>query len=874
MRRIIVGVAAAAVVATGLVAGGPVTGSSATEVGDAGRYATWAGYEVGPAPFEALVGDFDENGSPDVAWIHNDFGDNALTVTLNLGDGTMSRPTSYPSEGSAFDGAVADLNGDGQLDVVVTTGIVELYLGDGAGNFARSEATGGADSREVVATDLDADGDPDLALTTSRSGPTVTVLINNGDATFEPEVNYPVGQDATGIIDTDSDGDGDTDLVVTGSGFFGSDLTLYPLLNDGTGTLVPAAGQELAPGVVDAHLATGDLDGDSDEDLVLAGLNTAAHYFLFNNGSGQYTPVVNNRGGYTSGDLETVDLEPDGDLDVLSATWGSSRTGDITVFRNNGTGTFTAEQLDSSQQPTGLAVADFNRDGSVDIAAANRGSSLGIIHPGGPGGIFPIPDQTALFTPPFKIASGDLDGDGDLDLASTSSVIFGGGDVQVLLNDGTGSMSTGPLLPGGPQPGFIDAADVDVDGDDDLFWQLQGYDGPDVAVALSNGDGTFAPPEYLNVTDCGPFQVTSGDVDDDGDPDLLLADYGSSSFGCVDPQTITVVPSNGDGTFGPAFQVATEMRPLMAVAADMNGDGFTDIVSAHTGGNGGDIAVVLNNGDGTFAPHVEIDSGQNHAELAVADLDGDGDPDLATVGGQDATVFLNDGTGTAFDIQEFPGEEIVGFRNGIAIDIGDIDVDGQLDIVVANSAGNDIGVWFNNGDGTFDPYAIHYGVNADLSDLQVADFNGDGLLDVAVPNASTTGALAGGGGPEIEAAAPNGVSVVLNTGGRTPPGRCTITGTSGADRLVGTAGPDVICGNAGNDVLVGGGGDDVLIGGRGDDQLRGQNGNDRAYGGDGRDIVVGGPGSDRLSGGAGPDRCDGGAGTDTAAGCERTTTVP
>jgi len=312
----------------------------------------------------------------------------------------------------------------------------------------------------------------------------------------------------------------------------------------------------------------------------------------------------------------------------------------------------------------------------------------------------------------------------------------------------------------------------------------------------------------------------------------------------------------------------------MAIGADMDGDGLNDVVTAQPSGNGGDIAVSLNKGDGTFAPHVEIDSGQSHSEVAASDLDGDGDVDLATVNSDSsASVFINDGSGTAYGIDVLAGTQTGGAA--IAVAVGDIDAHGLPDVAVANRIGNDISVWFNNGDGTFDRNAIHYGVNTGLSDLELADFDGDGLLDVAVPNTTATGFSTAFDEAAVVAAAPNGVSVVLNDGTGTPPvPTCTIRGTAGADKITGTAGDDVICGGAGNDSIVGGAGNDVILAGPGSDRVRGDRGMDRIFGGDGADGLLGGTGADQLNGGPGNDSCGGGAGTDTSSSCERVVGVP
>lgn len=178
----------------------------------------------------------------------------------------------------------------------------------------------------VAVGDLDADGDPDLALTNYRTQTgTVSVLLNNGDATFAPEVRYPVGDRPLGIVTSDIDGDDDVNVVAAVSGFSSVELAIHPLVNGGDGTLVPAAPQEINQQLGNPKLADGDLDGDGDEDHALLGLSTDTHFFLVNDGTGQYTPETNNTGGFSSGDLEVIDLEPDGDLDVVSATFGSSQ---------------------------------------------------------------------------------------------------------------------------------------------------------------------------------------------------------------------------------------------------------------------------------------------------------------------------------------------------------------------------------------------------------------------------------------------------------------------------------------------------------------------------------------------------------------------
>jgi uncharacterized repeat protein (TIGR02543 family) len=162
-------------------------------------------------------------------------------------------------------------------------------------------------------------------------------------------------------------------------------------------------------------------------------------------------------------------------------------------------------------------------------------------------------------------------------------------------------------------------------------------------------------------------------------------------------------------------------------------------------------------------------TGTGHRELDVADFDRDGDGDVATsnVGTMDSTsVLLNDGSGGLAPPTTYPGEIIPGYANQMALDTGDVNGDGNLDIVVANRTGKDIGVYFGRGDGTFDGEQMRYGMHADLTDVELADMNGDGRLDAVGPtNPTTTTATTAAATTAARAAAASpapGVSVLLN----------------------------------------------------------------------------------------------------------------
>jgi len=270
-----------------------------------------------------------------------------------------------------------------------------------------------------------------------------------------------------------------------------------------------------------------------------------------------------------------------------------------------------------------------------------------------------------------------------------------------------------------------------------------------------------------------------------------------------------------------------------------------------------DISVALGTGDGLFADSVEYDTGIGHRDIEAQDLDGDGDIDLAVSDSDDATTLLfNDGTGAFGNVTTYQGELIFTGGNQAAIDVGDLNGDGSVDLVAANAVGNDIGVHFGHGDGTFDLHQLRYGMNLAPADLELADMNGDGLLDVVLPNQiATVGPRVGSGMEAPGGGAGGGVSVAINRG---EGGGCTVTGSSGNDLLRGTSGDDVICGLGGDDTIDSRGGNDVVFGGDGHDNIKAGSGDDQVFGEAGRDTLDTRDGvsrNDSLDGGRGRDTC-------------------
>ncbi len=317
----------------------------------------------------------------------------------------------------------------------------------------------------------------------------------------------------------------------------------------------------------------------------------------------------------------------------------------------------------------------------------------------------------------------------------------------------------------GLDPTSVAVADLNGDGKLDLvvadYCQTLNQYGNcygigDVAVLLGNGDGTFRPAVTYSTGAYNANSVAVGDVNGDGIPDLVVANWCGTldEYGCLnEPGAVSVLLGNGDGTFQPAVIYNSGGLAAYSVAlADLNGDGKLDIVVTNTYYGGGDydgsVGVLLGNGDGTFRPAVSHDTGGGiAASVAIGDVNGDGIPDLVLANFScdcypdegEVGVLLGNGDGTFQPAVLYDS----GGQGAYSVALGDLRGDGTLDVVAADRVlGGSVDVLLGNGNGTLQPAvgyiakgwepdtfpAIGYGINS----LAIADVNGDGIPDLVV----------------------------------------------------------------------------------------------------------------------------------------------
>lgn len=345
--------------------------------------------------------------------------------------------------------------------------------------------------------------------------------------------------------------------------------------------------------------------------------------------------------------------------------------------------------------PSTVAVADFNKDGKMDLAIANTGDNNVTILLGNGDGTFSsagtfgtTPFGIGQTQTPISIAVGDFNSDGNLDLAVTT-------------------------IP----TGFISG----------LGGLFNGSPGGGVSILLGKGDGTFtgggpfSNPNNFGTNGSLPSGIAVGKFNTNKDQNLDLAITNLNSG------TVSIMLGDGSGNFNitgsSPFAVGT--NPAAVAVGDFNGDGKPDLAVANA--DDGTVSILLANGDGTFSANPVVTVGVRPVSVAVADLNGDGSLDIvvANYSSDTVSVLLGNGAGSFPTVSTYS----VG-RHPISVSIGDFNKDGHPDLIVANRTGNLVSVLAGNGDGTF-AAPSNIAVDQSPQSLGIGDFNDDSSLDFA-----------------------------------------------------------------------------------------------------------------------------------------------
>ncbi|MEA5496562.1 FG-GAP-like repeat-containing protein [Limnoraphis robusta Tam1] len=821
----------------------------------------------------------------------------------------------------------ADFNNDGSVDKAVAetsfdeissnnTTNVSVFLGDELGEFSsNSSFTTELDGfgQTIQTGNFDGDGNLDLALQRNvlnsdsdiySNQNTLTLLLGNGDGDFSLDQEVDLGEDASNIMVADVNNDGLSDLQIQEFPVFpllpspvvdppaepisGDDplpveipserslpfpesSTVEVLLRDENG-FNPVPG---SPFEIDNFNPISFADFNNDGSVDKAITETIFDQTSFTNKTNVSVFLGDESGEFSSdasfttqfdgfaGTLKTGNFDGDGNLDLAVQTtvfnydnYTSSSQSTLSLLLGNGEGDFSLDQnVDLGENVNNVIVADANNDGleDLEISTSSFNASLDILFGDEQGNFAPGTEIELEDSSP--VAAGDVDSDGIPDLVVIDG-FPGNRSIQILSGNGNGEFEEGSSIPLNEDFQYLNEIDVvDLNGDgslDIVVKEDNGFYFPAnssvnrSSVLLGDGTGEFnSPSTPIEVLSGKPSTV--GDFNGDGNFDLVTErnSYNSYSF---DLQT-SVLFGTGEGEFSGSRDVNVE-NPKFFKSADIDGDGNLDLLA------------------------VTSEADPNNSFLFEDSLE----------------VFLGDGTGN-LELQQ-----TIALNESVSdLIVGDFNGDGQFDAAVNSYnfvdyySNSQITVLLGDEQGNLNPAENSPFQRYGFGSFALADFNGDGNLDLAQPNSSYT----------------QEISVLLNQGDNSDDDDDdddddsdddVLVGTSGDDSLVGSTeddviegleGDDVLAGDLGNDLISGGdgadlirgdlndrspggsdGGNDTLIGGSGNDQVGGKGGNDELFGGEGEDQLFGDDGDDLLRGGLGNDTLtgddsSGGEGVDT-----------
>ncbi|MCP4705372.1 MAG: T9SS type A sorting domain-containing protein [candidate division Zixibacteria bacterium] len=688
--------------------------------------------------WEVVADDFNDDGKIDIVTSH---GYGGAVISFGNGDGTFAGYGDWmPIGDQCYWLTSADVNNDGYPDLVgiirpVSQGRLVVYLNDGTGNFYGNNA-GDQDypwtqtigsSADLDMIEINNDGFIDVIYTTG--GDDIQTMFNNGDGTFDTTpVTIAEGFSPLDFRSADINHDEYMDIVCYGLNYLSEvtyDTSMCTFINNGDGSFQSGVktqvtfSQLMDPMTGHGGFKLADMNEDDELDVVLLDKDRNV-IILLGDGTGSFT--VNTGPQFDAGNCyDVADMDGDGlsDVVVCDGTYTS-------ICINNGDGTV-QDPIKYYNLPCewNFVAVDLNNDGAADIAGGSWPKSLLIVNLNHGDGTFSEVEKIYMGNSIVDVTSGDFNNDTHLDFAGLTIIEVGTDPVvptkvlSVRLGDGAGNFAA-PLHTFGVDENSKTLYTEDFDKNGNLDIALAGTN---LQTFSGNGDGSFTEYGTLH-TDMPAKQnkIIGYDINFDEHLDLVII-RGTGYYTKL---------NNGDGTFGVAAPYTLGDSLLNIVFTDVDNDGNDDWIFpcyryiSGTGGTTGSIKISKRDAEGTNIGYQSITTGWSTKDVVAIDMNNNGWLDLVTT----YKYLINyEGTyGTPLHT-----ENIGTWNNPRAMKTVDFDNDGNLDLIYGKGSLPGTSVALSNGDGTFSN-VVDYNVGGLTGEFIPGDYNEDGMIDLAIAN--------------------------------------------------------------------------------------------------------------------------------------------
>ncbi len=680
-------------------------------------------YPAGTNPTQLVSGLLDGDTLKDVVVMNS--GANSITVFPGNASGMFPTSATYATSAYPTGAVIGDWDLDNNNDMAVCSysgGKVDLFKNNGSGIFTFDTSYAVPTAQSLTAADIDGDLDMDI-VAISYGSSSVYVMLSNGNGRFTMQSSFSSG--GANPVDIEAvkiDGDDNYDLAITNYGSY----TLAVFSGNDSGGFV--LDSTYGTGVYPAQISYADINGDGTIDFATAnayGSAPTVSVFLNNNGVLTLSTTLDCP-TFVPSDVEFFKTAGDDNYDLAVST---SNSGLIDIFKGNGDGSFTTNERFSIMLGTmytqlySMIHYDANGDGIEDLLSASYNNANFVVIPGNIQGWIDAQwvdyyDASANTYYDFMLAE-DMNYDGKKDIITTS---YSKDSLLIMNGKGDGTFDFGAIYFAGDYPN--DMIINDFNGDTYLDIATLAYNTDSVILFFNNGTGSYTRTGFLTGLGVGnSYRIAEGDFDGDNDLDIIIPNRGTGAS--------TFFLNDGMGVFSVGTTVPAQHAYYYSndvTTGYFNADSILDFAIA-IGSYHDKVAVY--NSTGAFTYTVSILGGSAYDNrIDTGDLNNDGKTDLlvtyGSAGAGGVYTYLGDGMG-AFT----SGGATSGTVGGVQSATGDLDMDGNLDVVVPGSFINGVAFCSGNGDGTFDPYLPLWSTAADPFGVAVADSNGDGTLDIA-----------------------------------------------------------------------------------------------------------------------------------------------